>query len=73
MQASLADLQSKPQDLYKAKHANPYYELDRQQFRPKPKYPQLENPEIKEYYDKMNEESGLKEIFEKIESEKQTQ
>lgn len=39
--------------------ANPFIEMERQRTRPKPKYGQLENPEILDYFNGINKQTGL--------------
>ena len=48
--------------------ANPYKETERQQFRPKNKRTGkfLVNPEIEDYYNEINERTGLGKIFERV-------
>lgn len=49
---------------------NPFFELEKSKFRPKKDSVKPENPEITEYYNEQNKETGLQQVFERLNEEK---
>lgn len=49
---------------------NPFFELEKSKFRPKKDAKKMENPEITDYYNEQDKETGLQKVFERLAEDK---